>query len=209
LEVKKIIIMKNSIKLLLTGVVSALCAGILRAQDSWQSQLLKVAGDGALTYIQNADGFVLPDFSQAGYRNGEPVPIIDMPDRTETISPLPDVAADNTAHIQAAINKVSARTNITTEKVMPGDYSFSVADAGAYKVGYLICVKYPTTTAWLEAVWHGGNSKRNTDESMKWKTSDVDMSYHRYIKKIEGNVVTLDAPLYYTLDKTYAQAYIR
>ena len=47
------------------------------------------------------------------------------------------------------------------------------------------------------------------DESMKWKTSDVDMSYHRYIKKIEGNVVTLDAPLYYTLDKTYAQAYIR
>jgi hypothetical protein len=47
--------MKNSIKLLLTGVVSALCAGILRAQDSWQSQLLKVAGDGALTYIQNAD----------------------------------------------------------------------------------------------------------------------------------------------------------
>ena len=42
--------MKNSIKLLLTGVVSALCAGILRAQDSWQSQLLKVAGDGALTY---------------------------------------------------------------------------------------------------------------------------------------------------------------
>jgi len=92
---------------------------------------------------------------------------------------------------------------------MPGDYSFSVADAGAYKVGYLICVKYPTTTAWLEAVWHGGNSKRNTDESMKWKTSDVDMSYHRYIKKIEGNVVTLDAPLYYTLDKTYAQAYIR
>lgn len=73
--------MKNSIKLLLTGVVSALCAGILRAQDSWQSQLLKVAGDGALTYIQNADGFVLPDFSQAGYRNGEPVPIIDMPDR--------------------------------------------------------------------------------------------------------------------------------
>jgi len=63
--------MKNSIKLLLTGVVSALCAGILRAQDSWQSQLLKVAGDGALTYIQNADGFVLPDFSQAGYRNGE------------------------------------------------------------------------------------------------------------------------------------------
>lgn len=102
----------------------------------------------------------------------------------------------------------SNHTNVTTEKVMPGDYSLNVADASAYKPGDLICVKYPTTEAWLEAVWYGGNSNRNTDASMKWKTSDVDMSYHRYVTKVEGNTITLDAPLFYTLDKTYSQAYI-
>lgn len=279
--------MKNGTKLLLTGVTFVCCAGILRAQDNWQSKLLKMADNGSLTYIQDADGFVLPDFSQAGYKNGEPILVIDIPERTETVSPLPDAAADNTAHIQAAIDKVgvypldengirgvvllkagrynvdgtinmtysgvilrgegncfavtdstvlygrnakekakrlilmgnssahnwrngsgSNRTDIVTEKVMPGDYAFSVADASSYKVGDLICVKYPTTTAWLEAVWYGGNTKRDTDESMKWKTTDVDMSYHRYIRKIDGNVITLDAPLFYTLDKAYAQAYI-
>ena len=36
----------------------------------------------------------------------------------------------------------SNRTNVTTEKVMPGDYSLNVADASAYKPGDLICVKY-------------------------------------------------------------------
>lgn len=279
--------MRNNTKLLSLGIAFALCTGVLQAQDPWQSKLLKMSDDGSLTYVRDADGFVLPDFSQAGYKNGEPIPVVDLPDRTETISPLPDASADNTAHIQAAINKVGAytpdgngirgvvllkagrynvdgtinmtypgvilrgegncyattdstvlfgrnakekakrlilmgyssahnwgngsgsnRTNVTTEKVMPGDYSLNVADASAYKPGDLICVKYPTTEAWLEAVWYGGNSNRNTDASMKWKTSDVDMSYHRYVTKVEGNTITLDAPLFYTLDKTYSQAYI-
>lgn len=41
---------------------------------------------------------------------------------------------------------------------------------GAYKVGYLICVKYPDVAGGCVAWWE---LKRNTDESMKWKTSDV------------------------------------
>lgn len=65
---------------------------------------------------------------------------------------------------------------ISLQRSMPGDYSFSVADASLYKAGDLICVKYPTTEAWLEAVWYGGNTNRNTDASMKWKAKDVDMS---------------------------------
>lgn len=40
-----------------------------------------------------------------------------------------------------------AQVNIVTEKVMPGDCSFLVEDASAYREGDLICVKYPTTTA--------------------------------------------------------------
>ena len=102
--------MRNNTKLLSLGIALTLCTGVLQAQDSWQSKLLKMSDDGSLTYVRDADGFVLPDFSQAGYKNGEPIPVVDLPDRTETISPLPDASADNTAHIQAAINKVGAYT---------------------------------------------------------------------------------------------------
>ena len=104
--------------------------------------------------------------------------------------------------------KGDAQVNIVTQKVMPGDYSFQVEDASAYRAGDLICIKYPTTTAWLEAVWYGGNTKRNTDESKKWKTKDIDISYHRYVTKVEGNMIEVDAPVFYALDVQYAQAYI-
>lgn len=104
--------------------------------------------------------------------------------------------------------KGDAQVNIVTQKVMPGDCSFQVEDASAYRAGDLICIKYPTTTAWLEAVWYGGNTKRNTDESKKWKTKDIDISYHRYVTKVEGNMIEVDAPVFYALDVQYAQAYI-
>ena len=104
--------------------------------------------------------------------------------------------------------KGDAQVNIVTQKVIPGDYSFQVEDASAYQAGDLICIKYPTTTAWLEAVWYGGNTKRNTDESKKWKTKDIDISYHRYVTKVEGNMIEVDAPIFYALNVQYAQAYI-
>ena len=104
--------------------------------------------------------------------------------------------------------KGNNQVNITTRKVMPGDYSFQVTDASAYQIGDLICIKYPTTTEWLEAVWYGGNTKRNTDESMKWKIKDIDISYHRYVTNVEENTIEVDAPVFYTLDQQYAQAYI-
>ena len=95
-----------------------------------------------------------------------------------------------------------------TQRVSEESYSFQVEDASAYQAGDLICIKYPTTTAWLEAVWYGGNTKRNTDESKKWKTKDIDISYHRYVTKVEGNMIEVDAPIFYALDVQYAQAYI-
>lgn len=260
------------------------CASITHAQ--WQSTLIKMSDDGSLTYHQDEYGYVIPDFSNAGYKNGENIPSVNLPDRTVIVSLLADTAADHTAHIQAAIDQVSSmplnsdgfrgivflnpgkyyidgslkvetsgviirgsdrgndpltstilyarnasgvakniivlgrnahhwgssspETNqlnikqITTEKIMPGDYSFEVENTTGYSVGDLICVKYPTTDALLEALKKGGN----TTAGMDWTASLVDISYHRYIKKIEGNRITIDAPIFYTLDKTLSEAYI-
>lgn len=279
--------MKSQLVSLCIGSLCFVGSYSLNAQESWQSQLVIQDESGSLTYKKDNDGFVIPDFSQAGYGNGKDIPVVSLPERTITLRPLEDKEADNTQHIQKAIDEVGkyaldaegirgvvllkagrynvdgtlnltydgvilrgegncfsdndstvlygrnaaekakrlilmgnssahnwgngkgdAQVNIVTQKVMPGDYSFQVEDASAYRVGDLICIKYPTTTAWLEAVWYGGNTKRNTDESKKWKTKDIDMSYHRYVTKVEGNMIEVDAPVFYALDKQYAQAYI-
>ncbi|MEQ3235594.1 hypothetical protein [Bacteroides cellulosilyticus] len=279
--------MKSQLASLCIGSLCFVGSYSLNAQESWQSQLVIQDESGSLTYKKDNDGFVIPDFSQAGYGNGKDIPVVSLSERTITLSPLEDKEADNTQHIQKAIDEVGkqaldaegirgvvllkagrynvdgtlnliydgvilrgegncfsdndstvlygrnaaekakrlilmgnpsshnwgngkgdAQVNIVTQKVMPGDYSFQVEDASAYRVGDLICIKYPTTTAWLEAVWYGGNTKRNTDESKKWKTKDIDISYHRYVTKVEGNMIEVDAPVFYALDKQYAQAYI-
>ena len=279
--------MKSQLASLCIGSLCFVGSYSLNAQESWQSQLVIQDESGSLTYKKDNDGFVIPDFSQAGYGNGKDIPVVSLPERTITLSPLEDKEADNTQHIQKAIDEVGkqalnaegirgvvllkagrynvdgtlnliydgvilrgegncfsdndstvlygrnaaekakrlilmgnssahnwgngkgdAQVNIVTQKVMPGDYSFQVEDASTYQAGDLICIKYPITTAWLEAVWYGGNTKRNTDESMKWKIKDIDMSYHRYVTKVEGNMIEVDAPVFYALDKQYAQAYI-
>ena len=259
------------------------------AQNPWQSKLVKQDENGTLTYYPDKYGFVIPDFSQAGYKNGQEIPAVNIPDRTVIISPLPDEKADNTAHIQKAIDDVAAyapdadgirgvvllkaglynvdgtinlsadgvilrgegncytepeasrsviygrnaaekdkqlilmgsssahnwgngsgsdKVNIVNDKVMPGDRSFQVTDASAYSPGDLICIKFPTTQSWLEAVMYGGNTKRDTEEKHRWKASNIDISYHRYVTKVDGNTIEVDAPVYYTLDKKYATSYI-
>ena len=69
-------------------------SNLLMAQESWQSQLVTQDKTGNLTYQKDKDGFVIPDFSQAGYKNGKDVPVINLPERTIVISPLEDKEHD-------------------------------------------------------------------------------------------------------------------
>src|SRR5271166_4601036 len=59
--------------------------------------------DGKLTYVPDEQGNVIHDCSHAGYGGGG-IPIPTVPVK-ETVWP---VAGDNTANLQAAIDKVSA-----------------------------------------------------------------------------------------------------
>ena len=61
-------------------------------------------GDGRLVYVPDEQGNVIHDASHAGYRGGG-VAIPTVPVR-ETVWP---VAGDNSAHVQAAIDRLSSR----------------------------------------------------------------------------------------------------
>lgn len=59
--------------------------------------------DGRLVYVPDEQGNTIPDFSHAGYRGGgAAIPTVAI---KETLWP---VAGDNTANVQAAIDRVSA-----------------------------------------------------------------------------------------------------
>ncbi len=84
--------------LLFLGVI---CSSMFA--QTWQSELLKMDAGGSLTYYPDNNGFVIPDFSHAGYKGGGlDLPVVEV---KKTISPI---SGDNTAHIQAAIDEVAA-----------------------------------------------------------------------------------------------------
>lgn len=97
---------------------------------AWQSALLEQQSN-QLVYHADADGYVLPDFSHAGYMGADgehpAVPVV------RTISP---VTGDNTAHIQTAINAVGALP------LTDGVRGALLLKAGTYEIQGTLSVPY-------------------------------------------------------------------
>lgn len=264
--------MRIAFTLLLVFVIS------LMTGQQWQSQLVWENEAGQLQYVPCDNGFLIPDFSHAGYKGGGvEIPVIGV---VKSISPI---TGDNTAHIQAAINEVGARTpdangfrgalllkagvyevfgtirvnvsgvvlrgegdgddpasntivyargntphqrdvvvmgnanksnwntqisgtktNITDELVPVGSRTFSVASTSAYNEGDQIIIYHPCSASWLEAIDFGGVA----DPNELWSVNQFPIVFNRYIKKIEGNLITVDAPIFYSLNKSLSQSYI-
>ncbi len=68
---------------------------------TWQSSLVKMDNEGNLSYYQDADGFVLSNFSHAGYKGGD-TEIPDVP----VVKTIECIDGDNTSHIQMAIEEI-------------------------------------------------------------------------------------------------------
>jgi len=98
----------------------------------WQSYMVKMDDFGKLTYTVDAGGNRIPDFSYAGYRNGEVnIPDIDI---VQIISP---VAGDNTAHIQNALDAIGSRE--------PDENGFRGAlylNAGEYEIAGTLYIRH-------------------------------------------------------------------
>jgi len=247
------------------------------AQTGWQSDVVTFNSKGKLVYKADIDGNRIPDFSYAGYRNGE----ADIP-TVPVVKTISAIAGDNTLHIQSAIDEVAklslvngirgalllragkyevtgtvrinnsgivlrgegdgedastntiifakgntpsqrtvlvagggnnnswnaqvsgTKTNIITEKIFVGEKKFRVENIFNYKVGDNIIIVHPNTSAWLKAVDYGGTA---TDPD--WTTADgLTIMYNRFIKKISGDTITIDASVFNTLDRSFSQSYI-
>ncbi len=95
---------------------------------AWHSQLVHPGGDGRLVYKADPRGKMIPDFSWAGYRNGErAIPSVPV------VKEIGPVSGDNTAHIQAALDEVGAMPLTSS-----GFRGALLLKAGHYRVGGVI-----------------------------------------------------------------------
>jgi len=258
------------LSVLLLFLISNLVSG------QYQSSILHFNDSSRLVYHSDNDGNRIPDFSHAGYKNGE----ADIPE-VPVVLEIGPVQGDNTAHIQTAIDQVSglspdengfrgtillkpglypihgviyikssgvvlrgsgegtstadntillgkfdtphqrtliviggnektrwrdevpgSRVNITSEYVPAGSRTIKVEDASKYSEGDNMIIRHPSTNEWLAAVDYGG-----TAGDVLWQPGEIDIYFNRFITRIEGNKIKLDAPLYHEIDHSLSQAY--
>jgi len=96
--------MKNSNYLIFYSIFFLLL-GLNLTFAQYDSSILFHNNLNQLTYVSDKDGNHIPDFSFAGYKNGEAA----LPN-VAVVKQISPVAGDNTAHIQAAIDEVEALT---------------------------------------------------------------------------------------------------
>lgn len=99
---------------------------------------------------------------------------------------------------------VGNKVNITDRYVPVNANKISVADPSGFKAGDFVVVQRPSTKKWIEdigtATFGGGIS------ALGWKPGERDIFWERKITSVDGNTLTLDAPLTTALDTTYGGA---
>lgn len=102
------------------------------ASAQWQSTKVYYGEDSTLVYVRDAEGNVIPDFSYAGYKNGN----VDIPD-VPVVKTLSPVAGDNTTAINNALFEI-ALSPLNADGIRGALY----LEAGEYEVTGTINLQY-------------------------------------------------------------------
>lgn len=96
-------------------------------------------------------------------------------------------------------DKTLGQSYVINEFVAVGSRVVTLSETGGLDVGDRIMITRPSTEEWVVAV---GMSKfwQAKKAPHRWKAGELDLTWDRRIESIEGNQVTLDAPLTMALD---------
>lgn len=92
-----------------------------------------------------------------------------------------------------------SRKKITDAFVPVGAKKVTVEDAAGFPVGTAIVVRRPSTAAWITDVGMGTFSGWRP-ERISWSPGSRDIVWERVVTAVEGNTLTLDAPITNSLD---------
>ena len=123
----------------------------------------------------------------------------------ENQEPIVYVGRASSAGGDALIRRVQGRaaTLIADDVVPVGAWSFDVENPERLAVGRPVVVYHPATLDWLRAIDFG-----QTGSDPNWQVNEHPIAFVRTVEAIEGSTVTLDAPVFYELDKARSPAYL-
>ncbi|WP_051265364.1 hypothetical protein [Nakamurella lactea] len=96
-----------------------------------------------------------------------------------------------------------SRTDLTSDLVPIGSSSISVASAAQFRPGNPVVIVHPCSREWLKAVAGGG-----TGDDPRWQVGSVPVVNLRHITDVAADRLTLDAPLFATLDRALSRSYL-
>ncbi len=92
----------------------------------------------------------------------------------------------------------NANWEIADDYVPVGATSFHLAEVGGLKAGDAIRVIRPSTQVWIDQL---GANEFGGGEGGGWKPGSRDIAWNRKVKFVEGNLVTVDAPITTAIEK--------
>jgi hypothetical protein len=96
---------------------------------------------------------------------------------------------------------VSDEIEITDAYVPVNAMQFNVSDAQNLKIGTRVFIRRPSTKEWIDLL--AMNEFGGETAWLGWKPGERDLVWDRIITAVEGNTVSIDAPLTTSLDKKF------
>lgn len=96
---------------------------------------------------------------------------------------------------------VGSAATITDSYVPSGANSFTVSDASGFTVGDTVIIRRPVTAQWIHLL--GMDTLVRNGQPQTWISAGSTVTTDRVILAINGNRITVDAPLTDNLDATY------
>lgn len=97
----------------------------------------------------------------------------------------------------------ASRQRITDARVPAGARSFRVANAAAFKVGDRVIVHRPSTREWIVELGMDRLTDSPKPGVKNWSPGGFDLRHDRTITAIDGAVLTLDAPVFQTIEDRF------
>jgi len=117
------------------------------------------------------------------------------------------ISRETLFRIEGEKQKVNNKQLQITDQYVPVNaFSFSVENTKGLKHGTKIFITRPSTPKWIHQLKmesYGGETNW-----LGWKAGERNIVWERTITKVEGNKVTIDAPLTTALDKKYGGGYL-
>ena len=96
--------------------------------------------------------------------------------------------------------------SVANQKIKAGSNVVTLSSAANIKAGQRIMILRPSSKEWIAALKcddYGGGL-----DYTGWKPTDIDMLWNRTVANVDGNTITLDAPLTMTIDSKYGSAMV-